>query len=633
MQISSALFLSAFFKGCEMKLIYSWLKAIAKLINFTRLFIINALFLVIVMIFVVAISGEEQQVVIADNSILHLNFTGSIVEQKQPVDFSSELSKQMLSPDQPQVSEYQIDEILQVIRYAQSDPKIKSILLELDGLSSASLNHLTDIGKALNEFKTAGKTVTAIADNYSQTQYLLASFADQIYLNPQGLVFLQGFSVYRLYFKEALDKLLITPHIFKVGTYKSFVEPFTQNKMSEESKLANSHWLKQLWTNYSNTVVRERKDKSVITAQSLSPSLAQLKSALKDAGGDTALYAKQVGLVDFLNSRFEIMNKFKEKAKSQGVDFNLLSYTDYQSTLPRLYQSQANKNQIALIHGSGEILAGEQKVNAIGGDSFSKLLEKALINKRVKAVVIRLDTPGGSAFASEKIRQQVLALKQAGKKVVVSMGSVTASGGYWIASAADYIIASPTSLTGSIGIFGMYASADKALNKFGIYNDGIGTSELSTLDPTRALNPELAEIMQIGIEHGYKQFLTVVAQGRNMSLSEVDKVAQGRVWTGVDAKQHGLVDQLGSLQDAINQAADLAQLTQFDIQEIAPTLSTKQQLLNEMFTSGVKLLAQTVQISPVLYQTINLLQSQTAILTRFNDPQGRYAYCPMCIIK
>ena len=616
-----------------MKRIYSWLKNLARFINFTRLFIVNTLFLLLVLLFVIAINIDEQKFTIADNSTLHLNFTGSIVEQKQPVDFSSELSRQMLAANQPKAKEYQIDEVLQVIRYAQQDPRIKEILLELDGLKSAALNHLTDIGQALNDFKAEGKTVTAIADNYTQSQYLLASFADKIYLNPQGLVFLQGFSVYRLYFKEALDKLLITPHIFKVGTYKSFVEPFTQNRMSEASKLANLHWLNQLWKNYTDTVIAGRKDKGVITTQSLSPSLGELKSALKKANGDTALYAKQVGLVDFLNNRFEIINTFKEQAKTDGVDFNLLSYEDYQSTLPYLYDAQPVNDQIAIIHGSGEILAGEQNINVIGGDSFSRLLNKALDNSQVKAVVIRLDTPGGSAFASEKIRQQILALKKAGKKVVVSMGSVTASGGYWIASAADAIVASPTTLTGSIGIFGMFASADKALNKFGIYNDGVGTSELSTINPTRALNPELADIIQIGIEHGYQQFLTVVAQGRNMSLAEVDKVAQGRVWTGVDAQQHGLVDQLGNLQDAINQAAELAGLTEYNIKPIGPALSPQQQLLNELFGFGVKLFGQTVQINPALQQTIDTLQSQTAVLTRFNDPQGRYAYCPMCVLK
>lgn len=616
-----------------MKKVYSWLKSLAQFINFTRLFIVNSIFLILLVLFIIAINVEEQKVNIAEHSVLHLNFNGSIVEQKQPVDFSSELSRQIFAANQPQTKEYQIDEILHMIRYAQHDSRIDTILLELDGLQSAALNHLADIGQALNDFKASGKTVTAIADNYSQSQYLLASFADKIYLNPQGLVLLEGFSVYRLYFKDALDKLLITPHIFKVGTYKSFVEPFTHNKMSEESKLANRHWLNQLWSNYIDTVITERQGKSNISAQSLSPSLAQLKTALKKAGGDTALYAQQAGLVDALNNRFEIINEFKEQAQAKGVDFNLLAYEDYQTTLPYLYSEKSSAQQIAVIHGSGEILNGEQSIRFIGGDSFSKLLNTALVDKQVKAVVIRLDTPGGSAFASEKIRQQILALKKAGKKVVVSMGSVSASGGYWIASAADTILASPTTLTGSIGIFGLFASADKALNKFGIYNDGVGTSELSTIAPTRALNPELADIIQIGVEHGYQQFLSVVAEGRNMPLEEVDKIAQGRVWTGVDAQQNGLVDQLGNLQDAIDEAAKLAGLTQYSIKAVGPALSPKQQLLNELFGFGVTLFGQSAAINPALQQSIDALQSQAALLTRFNDPQGRYAYCAMCEIK
>ena len=616
-----------------MKRIFSWLKTVAKVINFTRLFVINAIFLIIIAIFILAINVESQPIKIAGNSTLDLNFKGFIVEQKKPVQFSSELSRQLLADEQPELHEYQIDEVLQVIRFAQHDPRITSILLELDGLQGVALNHITSIGKALTDFKSTGKKVTAIADNYSQSQYLLASFADEIHLNPQGLVFLQGFSVYRLYFKEALDNLLITPHIFKVGTYKSFVEPFTENKMSSASKQANSHWLNQLWNGYIDTVLTQRQDKSPITKQSISPSLSQLKAGLKAADGDTAKYAKQVGLVDGLSSRSSYINQLQQQADEEGNKLNLLGYDQYQAILPPVYEPKANQPHIALIHGSGEILAGNQPVIAIGGDSFSKLLAQALTDDTIKAVVIRLDTPGGSAFASEKIRQQVLALKSAGKKVVVSMGSVTASGGYWIASAADAIVASPSTLTGSIGIFGMYASADKALQKLGIHNDGVSTSPLSSLTPTRALDPELAEIMQMGIENGYQQFLQVVAQGRNMSVSDVDKIAQGRVWTGVDGLNNGLVDKLGNLNDAINEAASLANIDQYTIKEIGPDLSTKQHLLNELFGFGVKLFSSSVEIDPVLINTIKTLNTQAGILTRFNDPQGRYAFCPMCNIN
>jgi len=616
-----------------MKSIYYVLKGIAKTVNIMRLFILNVLFFAILAVIIFAINIDRPPLLVAANSTLHLNFTGNIVEQAAPVDFAGELSKQMISADGNQNNEYQIDEILNTIHHAQHDPRISEILLDLDGLSGAALNHIADIGEALNDFQSTGKSVTAVADNYTQTQYLLASYADKIYLNPQGMILLPGYSVYRLYFKEALDNLLITPHIFKVGTYKSFVEPFTENKMSEASKLANQHWLNQLWKNYIDTVMFERKDKSEISVQSISPSLTQLKAALIKASGNTAVYALQAGLVDSLENRNEVISELKNQAQNSGHELNLVSYANYASTINELYEVTGAKDQIAMLHASGEILSGTQPSNVIGGDSFSKLLETALNDDKIKAVVIRIDSPGGSAFASEKIRQQILALKKADKKVVVSMASVAASGGYWIASAADYIIATPTTLTGSIGIFGMYASADKALNNFGIFNDGIGTTELSSFNPTRPLNPELADIIQLGIESGYQQFLEVVAQGRDMTVAEVDKVAQGRVWTGIDAKSLGLIDELGNLQDAINKAGSLANLKDFDVKIIQPVLSTKQQLINELLLGAVKIMPQGLQLNSVLYQTLNTLQSQTAILTRFNDPQGRYAYCPMCILS
>lgn len=627
--VDGALFLSTvrYFvrKGLLMKTLFSLFKGFARLLNVTRLFIINSLFFIVVLLFVFLLTAEEEQIVIADNSILQLNFNGNIVEQKQPVDFSNELSKQLSNSNEVQ-SEYPLEEILQVIRFAQHDPKIHSILLDLSGLRSASLNQINSIGVALNQFKSDDKKVIATADNYSQIQYLLASYADHIYLDPQGVVFLQGFSVYRLYFKELLDNLLITPHVFKVGTFKSFVEPFTESAMSEASKSANSHWLNQLWQGYIDTVITQR-DHSNITAQSISPNLTQLKTALKAADGDTASYALQVGLVDQLLPRYKVIEQFDKQ------DLNWINYNNYQSTLPSLYTADAGNDLIAVIHGQGEILAGTQNSNAIGGDSFSKLLQKAQKNERIKAVVIRLDTPGGSAFASEKIRQHVLDLRVAGKTVVVSMASVSASGGYWIASAADHIVASPSTLTGSIGIFGMFASADKALNKLGIYNDGVGTSPLSTITPTRSLDPQLAEIIQMGIERGYQQFISVVSEGRDMSEEAVDKVAQGRVWTGIDAKSLGLVDQLGSLQDAIEQAAVLADLTDYSIQPIRKTLSTREQLMHEVLSSGVTMLPQGLNINPALIETLGIINSQATLLSNFNDPKGQYLYCPMCSIN
>tara|TARA_R110001583_G_scaffold112917_3_gene263091 strand:+ start:24963 stop:26792 length:1830 start_codon:yes stop_codon:yes gene_type:complete len=608
-----------------MKGLFKLFKLFAQLLNATRLLVINVLFLGIVIILLFAFNSEDAEVKIANHSILQLNFNGIIVEQKQPIDFSSQLSKQMLS-DEEQATEYPIDEIIQLIQHAKNDANIDKILLDLSGLQAASLNQINSIGKALNQFKEADKEVIATADNYSQMQYLLASYANKIYLDPQGLVYLQGFSVYRLYFKELLDNLLITPHIFKVGTFKSFVEPFTEKEMSAASKLANSHWLNQLWQGYIDTVLEQRQH-AQISKQSISPTLDQLKKALKESNGDTAEYALKAGLIDQLLPRYKLL------ASLESEKYHWVSYQRYQSTLPVLYQQSENRPLIALIHGQGEILNGTQNSHAIGGDSFSLLLDKALKNPRVEAVVLRLDTPGGSAFASEKIRQHILDLKNAGKKVIVSMASTSASGGYWIASAADHIVASPSTLTGSIGIFGLFASAEKALNKIGIYNDGVGTSPLSTINPARSLDPQLADIMQIGIERGYQQFLSVVSEGRKMSVKEVDAIAQGRVWTGVDAESLGLVDELGDLQDAISTAASLASIENYDVLPITATISAKQQFLNEILSEGVKMLPAGLSFNSSMIESFFAIKAQTSLLTSFNDPKGHYLYCPMCFIN
>ncbi|AGH81126.1 signal peptide peptidase SppA, 67K type [Psychromonas sp. CNPT3] len=615
-----------------MKTLCTAFQYIAKIINITRLFFLNSIFILVIIGLLFLLNQSPNEAEINNNSILTLNFSGRIVEQKTPKEFSDEISKQLFSSEQTQ-QEYQVDDIINSIHHAQNDPKITAILLQLDDLQSASLNQIMDIGAALNQFKTSNKPVIASADNYSQIQYLLASYADNIALDPQGIVYLPGFSVYRLYFKDALDKLLITPHIFKVGTYKSFVEPFTQNHMSAQSKDANERWLGQLWQTYIQTVLSQRKDNKKINAQSISPKIAALKIAFKKAKGDSALYALQVGLVDDLTSTDDVLNALKKDAKQAG---NKLTFLDYEVYQQHVISNNAETNQediIALIHGSGEIINGESNNSVMAGQSFSQLLQDALDNKRVKAVVIRLDSPGGSATASEKIRQKVLALKKSGKKVVISMASVSASGGYWIASAADHIVAYPTTLTGSIGIFALYASAEKALNKLGIYNDGVGTAPLSGLDPTRALDKDIADLLQMAIEHGYQQFLTVVSEGRHMSVEDVDKIAQGRVWTGTDAKRLGLVDQLGNLEDAIKKAAQLAKLDSYQVKSIQMKLSPVEQMFNDVFAQGVQLITPQPLLNSPILKTLQSLQSQTEIFTRMNDPQSRYAYCSMCIIN
>jgi protease-4 len=624
-------------QGATMRFLFNTVKQLFiklfKLINYVRLFILNALFLLLVFIIFFSFTDKEEVITVDHNSYLNLNLDGFLVEQKQPVNFSLQLSKQ-LSGDDDIPQEFEVQEVINVIHHAQNNPRITGMILQLNGLRSGSLDQLTDIGNAINSFKATNKKVIAYAENYSQTQYYLAAYADQITLAPNGGVFLQGYAVNRLYFKNLIDNLLITPHIFKVGTYKSFVEPFTDTKMSDYSKEANYHWLNQLWQNYIAHVLEERSDIQRLNIRSINPTLKQLKEAIQTASGDSAKYALNAGLVDNLMYYDQFIDAVKLSNKIVNTNkVNIIDYHSYASITPPIYPITGSKNQIAVIHGTGEIIAGQSDTLSIADESFNKLLKQTLNNKHIKAVVIRLDTPGGSAFASENIRQQVLTLKNAGKKVVVSMGSVTASGGYWIASAADRIVASPTTLTGSIGIFGMFATIDKSLNKIGINQDGISTNPLANLSMTQPLNPELAEIFQIAIEGGYQKFIKVVSEGRNMRFDTVEKVAQGRVWTGYDALNNGLVDELGNLQSAINIAADLASITNYDIVTIKAKTSSKQAFINSILSTSLNLLPSGIVGKPPLLDIMTTIDTQTNFLTRLNDPQNRFVYCSICFIK
>jgi len=615
------------------RFINQFFRKLFKLINCLRLIILNAIFIFIVLLIAVSFNETEEKIYVADNSYLQINLNGYIVEQKQPADLSQKITDQLTGTEQEQVQEFETQTLINTIQHAQHDQKITGLVLELSGLRSGSLDQLSDVGEAINEFKTSGKPVYAYADNYSQTQYYLAAFADHITLAPNGLVILQGYAVNRLYFKDLLDELLITPHIFKVGTYKSFVEPFTETKMSQYSKDANKHWLDQLWQGYIDHVLVQRNNIDSLTTQSINPTLEQLKQKLRAVSGDGAQYAVSVGLVDDLAYHEQFIANLPSKSNTKYKPLNGIDYNRYVSTLPPVYTFTGSGNQIAVIHGSGEIVSGNSDATTIADKSFNALLKQARLNKQIKAVVIRLDTPGGSASASEMIRQQILALKEQGKTVVVSMGSVTASGGYWIASAADKIIASPTTLTGSIGIFGMFATIDKTLTEIGIYQDGVSTSPLSDVGITQPLNPQLAEIFQIGIEHGYQNFLEVVAEGRDMAVQEVDKVAQGRVWTGVDALQLGLVDELGNLQTAINSAAKLASLSEYDIVSIKPAISPKQLFINKILSQSISFLPSAIMQSSSLVEAFLSLEKQSNFITRLNDPKNHFIYCTQCKIE
>ena len=604
-----------------------WLfRSLWRLLNFTRLMLVNLLFLAIVLtlVFVLGMQQEAPQTPI--EGALTLDLDGTLVEQLTQVSPSEQLLQQMGSRDDlPQ--ELLLSDLLWAIRSAGEDGRIQALVLQPQGLQG-NLSKLQEVADAIDDFKESGKPVIAMADYYTQGQYLLAAHADHVLLNQSGAVLLEGLGVYQTYFKSALEKLNVTPHVFKVGTYKSFVEPYTRDDMSAESREANQRWLDQLWQAYVSDVASQRE----VEPDAISPSKEQFLERLKKAQGNAAGYALDNGLVDELATREE-MNQavIKEVGEREDHSWRGVGLKEYLAAIPDQYP-QSGKDEVGLIKASGAIMDGIQPAGTIGGDSLASLLADARLDDKLKAVVLRVDSPGGSAFAAEQIRAELLALKQAGKPVVVSMGSYAASGGYWIAADADKIFASPTTLTGSIGVFGLFATVDQALSQFGIHSDGVGTTDFVGLGVTRALPPHVGEAIQLNVENTYQRFLGLVSKGRGLSMTEAEKAAQGRVWTGLDAKELGLVDEFGSQDDAIAAAAELANLKEWQVTPILPEESAKEKFLRELLGSSARALAPALKgtIPAPLGASLSALNQALDPLVRFNDPQGTYAWCPVC---
>ncbi|MDX8410614.1 MAG: signal peptide peptidase SppA, partial [Mariprofundaceae bacterium] len=456
----------------------------------------------------------------------------------------------------------EVSDVIDAIRIAADDMRIKLLVLDLRHMQRARLAMLKEIRSAIADFRQRGKQVIATADSYLQSQFYLASSADEVYLHPMGWVVLPGFGAYGSYFKEALDKLKVELHVFRVGEYKSAVEPFTRNSMSSQSRENAKDWLGDLWRVYKNDVAQDRG----ITAGDIQDYADHPARHLAKQQGDAAATAMAAGLVDGLKTRDQVKARLIELA---GLDkethsYRSVYYKDYLHAMDsKRSHPRKSKNKVAVIVASGTILEGDQPAGFTGSDSTAALIRQAREDKQVKAVVLRIDSPGGSALASEIIRRELELTRQQGKPLVVSMGSMAASGGYWIAAAADEIWASEATLTGSIGIFGLMPHIHESLAALGIHNDGVGTTRLSGgLNPMRPVNREASQALQLAIEDGYRRFIRLVSEGRGMSPDAVEKVAQGRVWSGADAQRLGLVDKLGDLSAAAASAANLAGLGQ-----------------------------------------------------------------------
>lgn len=605
-----------------------WLfRSLWRLLNFTRLMLVNLLFLLVVLVIVFSVSQSETPSTPIEGA-LTLNLSGVLVEQRTQTDPTVQLLRQMDKGDE-QPSEIVLSDLLWAIKSAGNDDRIKALVIKPQGLQGASLSKLQEVTAAIDAFKESGKPVIAMADYYSQGAYLLAAHADHVLLNQSGAVLIEGLGVYQTYFKSALEKLNITPHVFKVGTYKSFVEPYTRDEMSPESKEANQRWLDQLWQSYVADVAEQRE----IEPDAVAPNKDHFLDLLRKAGGNAASYALDNGLVDQLATRDEMTQAvIKEVGEADDHGWKGVGLKEYLAAIPEQYP-QSGKDEVGLITASGAIMDGVQPAGTIGGDSLADLLAEARRDDQVKAVVLRVDSPGGSAFAAEQIRAELLALKQAGKPVVISMGSYAASGGYWISADADKIFASPTTLTGSIGVFGMFATIDKALSQYGVHTDGVGTTDFVGVGLTRALPDHVGEAIQLSVEDTYQRFVGLVGKGRGLSPEEAEKAAEGRVWTGQDAKALGLVDEFGNLDDALKAAADLANLKSWQVTPIAPEESARDKFLRELFDSSAQALAPHLQswLPAGLGKALLEMNRGLDPLTRFNDPQGTYAFCPVCL--
>mgnify|MGYP000087354033 FL=1 len=481
------------------------------------------------------------------------------------------------------------------------------------------------IGKALKEFRDSGKPVYAVGENYSQGQYYLASFANKIWLSPQGVVDLHGFATNGLYYKSLLDKLKVSTHVFRVGTYKSAVEPFIRDDMSPAAREADSRWIGELWQNYLNTVAANR----LIPAQQVFPGAQGLLVGLTKTGGDTAKYALENKLVDALASSAEIEKALTKEFGWSKTDKNYraISYYDYALKTPA-----DTGDSIGVVFANGAIMDGEETQGNVGGDTTAAQIRDARLDPKVKAIVLRVNSPGGSVTASEVIRAELAAARAAGKPVVVSMGGMAASGGYWISTPANYIVANPSTLTGSIGIFGVITTVENSLDSIGVHTDGVSTSPLADVSITRALPPEAQQMMQLSIENGYKRFITLVADARHSTPEQIDKIAQGHVWTGQDAKANGLVDSLGDFDDAVAKAAELAKVKQWHLEYYVDEPTFFDKVMDNMSGSVRAMLPDAFQamLPAPLASVASTVKSESDKLAAFNDPQNRYAFCLTC---
>ena len=580
-----------------------------------RRLVLNLIFVLILGVLAAAFLASRGDGVL-DGSVLMLRPGGQLVEQTAVSD-PLNLLRRGASPEQTQVRD-----LLEAIKAASTDDRIRALAIETDDLTAAGLAKLEELRAALEAFRASGKPILAWGSHFTQGQYYLASQADEVFMAPDGFALVQGFASYPTYFRGALDKLGVRVQVFRVGGYKSAVEPYTRSDMSPEDRNATGSLLGALWSEWKAGVAEHR----AFSAAELDALATNYPARLTAVGGDTARLALETRLVDGLKTadQWEALLIERFGADDDGKRARRTHLGDYLAAIDRTPVTP--EAVVAVVAVQGTIVDGEQPPGVAGGDTIARLLRSAREDEAVKALVLRVDSPGGSVFASERIRREVQLVREAGKPVVVSMSALAAPGGYWIATAADEVWASPGTLTGSIGIFGMFPDFSETLARLGVTVDGVGTSAIAGgLDPRRPLTPALGAALQSSVDQGYRRFVGLVAEARELDPAKVDALAQGRVWTGRQAQERGLVDHLGGLHDALAAAAGRARLDAFEVRWIEPQLSPQDELLSRLLrSSGISLALPAARgtLAPMLAGLLEELQ-----LERWNDPLHAYAHC------
>ncbi len=563
--------------------IRSFFRFIWQAINFTNHLVFNIIMLFVLILIIAAISAgmsSKSFAPLSNNTALVLDLEGQLVEQRTADSISTAIAEA-----QGAGREIQLRDVLAVIEEAKVDPKISHLVLNTEGFNASGMASVREIAKALQDFKTSKKPIYAFANSFDQKQYLLAAQATKVFMDPEGAFLPEGLGRYRLFYREALqDKLGLDVHLFRVGEFKSAAEPYILDAASEESKQADLYWMNDIWQRYLQQVGKARN----IDPAQITLAINELPARLDAVKGNLAQWAVNEKWVDELKTSYQMEQFLIAQGVAEDTENHTFQQIDFMEYLGHVKSRKIGSNNtdiVAVVVAQGEITDGEQPPGTVGGESTSALIRAAREDENVKALVLRVDSPGGGVFPSEQIRREVELTKAAGKPVVVSMANVAASGGYWISMNADKIYADESTITGSIGIFGLMVRAPRALDKIGVHSDGVATTPWAgAFDISRAIDEPTKQVIQSVINHGYSQFINKVSKARKQTYEQIDANARGRVWSGAQAKEKGLVDALGGLSDAVTDAAARANLKtdQFEINYIESPLSPFEQFLENM---------------------------------------------------